>query len=357
MKNNKNRIVLLVVLLALAALIWFGRGRIHAFNWSVFVRQLHQADWKLFAVAIGLIWLGYLLRAVRWALLMRPAKHVQPLSIFGSQVIGFTAVALLGRPADLVRPYLVARRTGTSIASQIGVYTVERMFDFGSIAFIFSIFLLFGPAHGLPDPERIHHAALAGLLATAVLAGFAAFARISGHRAAALAERLFGAFSPRIGAAVAEKVLAFREGLSAISSPADFLFSLVVSLVMWAMIAGAYLETAHAFTASPALAALTISQCMLLMAGSMASSTLQLPIIGWFTQIAFNAALIQLFFAASPESALACGAMLLVDTFMSVIPLGIIWLRLEGVSLRKVTAESEHAGEEANHSKVSTQEA
>ena len=80
-------------------------------------------------------------------------------------------------------------------------------------------------------------------------------------------------------------------------------------------------------------------------------------VVGWFTQIAFNAALIQLFFAASPESALACGAMLLVDTFMSVIPLGIIWLRVEGVSLRKVTAESEHAGEEANHSKVSTQEA
>jgi hypothetical protein len=346
LKNRKNWIVLLVVVLALAALIWFGRHRMH-FNWAVFVHQLRLADWKLFGVAIALIWLGYLLRALRWAMLMRPTKHVRPLSIFGSQVIGFTAVALLGRAADLVRPYLVARRTSTPIAAQVGVYTVERMFDIGSVAVIFSSFLLFGPVHGLPDPGLIHHVALLGLVGTAILASFAVFARVSGHKAAAFVGRLFGSFSPRLGAAVSDKVLAFRDGLSAISSPLDFLFSLVISLVMWAMIAGAYIETCHAFDASPALHAITVSECMLLMAASMAGSTLQLPIVGWFTQIAFNAAALQGFFGASSESALACGAMLLVDTFMCVIPLGLVWVRFEHVSLRKIAAESEHAGESA----------
>lgn len=348
MKSNKNRIVLLILILAFAALVWFGRSRIH-FNGQVFVHQLRLADWRLFALAVALIWLGYLLRALRWALLMKPAKRVPPLSLFGSQVIGFTAVAMLGRPADLVRPWLVARRTATSIAAQIGVYTVERLFDVASMALIFSLFLLLGPRQGLPRPALMHHAALAALAASVVLAAFAVVARLAGHKAAALAGRLFGRFSPRLGEAVADKVLAFRDGLRAISSPLDFFGSAAISLLMWVMIAGAYFATTRAFTASPQLAGMTVSKCMLLMAASMASSTLQLPIVGWFTQIAFTAAAMQALFGVASEPALACAAMLLVDTFMSVIPLGLIWGRIERVSLRGAAVASELAGEEATH--------
>ena len=348
LKSRRNWILWLIVLAALGALVWFGRHRIH-FNWAVFVEQLRLADWKLFGVAVALIWLGYLLRAVRWALLMKPTKRVQPLSILGCQVIGFTGVALLGRPADLVRPYLVARRTSTSIAAQIGVYTVERMFDIGSVAFIFSTFLLFGPRQGLPRGDLIHHAAIFGLAATLALAGFAVVARVAGQKAATAAGRIFGSISSRAGEAVADKILAFRDGLNAITSPLDFLWSAVLSLTMWAMIAGAYLETTRAFTASPALAHMTVPKCMLLMAASMASSTVQLPIVGWFTQIAFTAAAMQALFGAASEPALACGAMLLIDTFMSVIPLGLIWLRFEHVSLKKVAEESGHAGEALGH--------
>ncbi len=348
MNNRRNWILWVAVLGVLAALVWFGRHRIH-FNWAVFVEQLRLADWKLFGVAVALIWLGYLLRAVRWAVLMKPARRVHPLSILGCQVIGFTGVALLGRPADLVRPYLVSRRTATPVAAQIGVYTVERLFDISSVAVIFSSFLLLGPVRGLPRPDLIHRAAFGALLGAAGLAAFAVVARVSGHRVAAAAGRVFGAVSPRFGSAAADKVLAFRDGLSAISSPLDLVVSLVISLVMWGMIAGAYLETCHAFSASPQLAALTLSQCMLLMAASMVSSTIQLPVIGWFTQIAFTAAAMQGLFGAASEPALACGAMLLADTFLSVIPIGLIWVRFEHVSLKKIAQESEHAGEEVAH--------
>ena len=42
------------------------------------------------------------------------------------------------------------------------------------------------------------------------------------------------------------------------------------------------------------------------------------------------------------QPALACGTMLLIVTFMSVIPLGLIWARLEHVSIKKISQESEH---------------
>jgi hypothetical protein len=38
--------------------------------------------------------------------------------------------------------------------------------------------------------------------------------------------------------------------------------------------------------------------------------------------------------------------MLLLVTFLGIIPVGLIWAQFEHVSLRKVTVESEHAEED-----------
>ncbi len=38
-----------------------------------------------------------------------PPQKVTPLSLLGSQVMGFTAIALIGRVADPVRPYLICK--------------------------------------------------------------------------------------------------------------------------------------------------------------------------------------------------------------------------------------------------------
>jgi hypothetical protein len=38
--------------------------------------------------------------------------------------------------------------------------------------------------------------------------------------------------------------------------------------------------------------------------------------------------------------------MLLIITFLGVMPIGLIWSRFEHVSLKKLTEESEHAGVE-----------
>jgi glycosyltransferase 2 family protein len=46
------------------------------------------------------------------------------------------------------------------------------------------------------------------------------------------------------------------------------------------------------------------------------------------------------------EPALACGTMLLIVTFMSVIPVGLIWARVEHVSLKKISEQSEQFSEE-----------
>ncbi len=347
---KKNRTALWAgVLLVLAAGVWLLRGRIH-FDWHTFGAQLRLADWKLFGVGVLLIYAAYCVRAVRWALFLRSTKAVSPVSLIGSQVIGFTAVALFGRLADLVRPYLVSRRTGLPLPSQIAVYAVERIFDFGSNALIFALILLFAPDRkSVPHAELVNRIALLALVAVVAFALFAYFVRVAGHRIAEVFGRGLGALSPKLGESAREKILGFRDGLSAIDSFATVLQAAALSLLMWFMIVYAYLETIRAFTASPPLAHMSLARCLVLMVVSQGASLVQLPVIGWFTQIGIVAKGIQTLFGAAPEPSLAAGAMLLIVTFLSVIPAGLLWSRVEQVSLGKLTEESEQATEQVAH--------
>ena len=136
-----------MVLAALVAIGVYAQHR-YAFQWHSLrparagrlaqdrlCRRLHLRGLRLPLGALGL--------------LLRHNKKVPLFSLLGTQVIGFTAVALIGRVADPVRPYLVAKKTGLPFSSQIAVYIVERLFDFGSMALIFSLALFWIPQPAL----------------------------------------------------------------------------------------------------------------------------------------------------------------------------------------------------------------
>jgi hypothetical protein len=340
----------------LGALVWLVHTRVH-FQWSVFRDELQHVDWRRIVFGVALVLFCYWLRAARWAVLIKPQKKVSSFSLLGSQVIGFTAVALFGRLADLVRPYLVAKRTRLQVSSQIAVYTVERMFDLGAMAMIFSGALLLAPDRAtLPHHEALQHSALGGLVLTVALAVFAITVRASGRGIAGFAERTLGSISPGLGHSVGAKIRAFRDGLDSITTLGEFFLALSLSLLMWGFITAAYLETTRAFVLSPELSAMTLARCLVLMAASMVGSMVQLPVIGWFTQIGVTTGVMQKIFHVQFEPALACGTMLLIVTFMCVIPMGLIWARVEHVSLKKISEQSEQFGhDEAEQTPVVSQ--
>ena len=342
--KKKQMVVGLVVLAALVALVVWGRDRMH-FDFALFRAQLELANWGKIGIGLVCIYLGYGLRSVRWAVLLRHNKKVGLFTLLGTQVIGFTAIALIGRVADLVRPYLVARKTQMPITNQIAVYIVERLFDAGSMALIFSCVILFSPAGAVPHPELVKKAGLYGLFGTLAGALFLVAVRLAGGFVASLLERGFSIFSHKLGRAVGQKVHAFHTGLDTIRSFSDFALTAGLSLAMWLLITAAYLETMQAFVASPQLAEITPAKAVLMMVVSGGASVLQLPVLGWFTQIGLVATAISNFFAVPAEAATACGATLLLVTFLGIVPVGLIWAQIEHVSLRKVAAESEHAGE------------
>ncbi len=347
--KKKQLILGAVVLVGIAALVFWGRDRIH-FDFGVFRAQLALADWRKIGIGLACIYVGYAFRAVRWAFLLRHNKKVGLLSLLGTQVIGFTAVALIGRVADPVRPYLVSKKTGLTLSTQIAVYIVERLFDAGSMALIFSSVILltawFGAPDALPHAEIVRKAGYWGLALTVAGALFLVGVRVAGGLIASFFEKMFGIFSKKMGQAAGEKIRSFRTGLDIMRSFSDFAVAAGLSLAMWGIITVAYLETMQAFVASKELAAMTLPKSMLMLAFSGGASVFQLPVIGWFTQIGLVAAAMSTFYHVGAEAATACAATLLLVTFLGIVPVGLVWAQVDHVSLRKVTAESEQAEEE-----------
>jgi len=358
-----KHVKLILSLVVLVVLVGFGvwAYRSVGFDFASFKAQLRQVTWSKLAVGLGCIYLAYAVRAIRWVLLIRANKKVPLLSLTGTQVMGFTAVALIGRVADLVRPYLVSKKTGLPLSSQVAVYIVERLFDSGAMALIFSLAMLWIPqdeilrafsyskmmaALATRAPFLMAFAArFGGLVLTALGTLFLVAVRVSGGAVAAFFERAFGMFSKKLGQSVGDKIRAFRSGLDTMRSFSDIALTAGLSLGMWAMIAAAYFETCRAFSASPQLAAMTAPKCVLLMIVSGGASIFQLPVLGWFTQIGVVATAITGILGASVEASTACAAMLLIVTFLGIVPVGLIWAQFEHVSLRRVAVESEHAGE------------
>lgn len=360
MKRN-HWILGLIVILCLAAIFVWGRHRIH-FDFGVFRSQIAMVDWRKIGLGTACIYLAYVFRSIRWAMLLRHMKKLNPLSLLGTQVMGFTAVALIGRVADPVRPYLVSKKTGLPISNQIAVYIVERLFDAGSMGLVFSVAMIWVPTdeilrattHSGPLAAlAAHHSSLAlffvryGSLVLTVLGALFLFAvRLAGGVVATFFERSFGLLSKKLGHSIGEKVRAFRSGLDTMRSFSDFAITASLSLSMWLLIAFSYFETCKAFSASPELMAITPPKCVLLMVASGGASIIQLPVIGWFSQIGIVAVAVTGILGAAVEPSTACAAMLLLVTFLAIIPVGLIWAQFEHVSLRKVTAESEHVGEQ-----------
>ncbi len=330
-----------------AVVVGFLGWKLHTshFDWAGFGRSLREADWRLILAAVVVIYATNLFRAARWAVFLRPAfraagvKPVGCWGLVGSQFVGFTGLAIFGRIGELIRPLLVARRTGLTFASQVAVVTVERVFDLGAFALIFSLNLLLSPSlQGLPHHEYFRKVgyAIAGL--TVVLIVFVAAVRVAGGVVARGMGGFVGMVSKGVGEGVREKVLGFREGLDVITGVGDFAAVVAWSLLTWGGIAAAYVLAMRAFPAP--VHDLSVAESLILMGFSVVGGIVQLPGVGGGAQVGTISAL-TLLFGVPNELAVSAGLMLWLTTTMSMIPAGLVYARVEGISLRQVAGRSE----------------
>ena len=238
--SKKRFLITALVLVVLAGLVYLQVRAWKKFDWHRFWVATHNTNKFYLVAGVALVYADYILRAMRWKIMLRPVCEAKTADLVAPTMIGFAGLALLGRPGEFIRPYLISRKVNLSMASQLAVWTVERIFDMGAFALIMAVNILWSrhtlsQLPGFANSPRRHflgHEISAftyfEMFALALLAGvcfvsLVAF-RVRKNPAAASSVfvRLFGRISPKFGHAIGKRVLAFGEGLNTVKDMKSF---------------------------------------------------------------------------------------------------------------------------------------
>lgn len=361
--KKKQVLSLIVVTAILGALVYFQFRSWQTFDWAKFRQYTGGVSLWHIGAGVALIYLAYVLRAIRWAIFLKPTAPTSFRRLVAPQIIGFAALGLFGRAGEFARPYLIARKEKLSFTSQLAVWTVERFFDLGSVLLLMIGFF------------ALKGGTIAHVLMQAVSSGLHSAARSAGHRlpvvlmgivVVGLLFVLLRRASGKAAAALRARLQSFKEGFNTIHDTKSFVQLVLVSVCMWLMIAGAYIEVLHSYPqisvvmgGDPAgvqhiarMNSMKLEDVLLVMGSSMLGSVVQLPGGVGGSQLAVIGVLQSNLFSHEPynitrELAVSCGIMLWLVTFMSVIPAGLLLARFERISFLRLSEESSEEEEKA----------
>src|SRR5271167_2547240 len=214
--NKKRVLVFGIVFILLCLLIYLQVRTWKNFDWHVFWSRTDQVNPLGLLAGVALTYLAYCLRAVRWRIFLKPVCKTTTARLLGPQFIGFSALALLGRAGEMIRPYIIAKKVRLSFTSQIAVWGVERIFDMGAFALMLALSFLSSDLQALPFYRGLREGAFALMaLVLALIIGVVVVKR-SGERVGLFLHSLFAGFAPKFADHVREQVRSFSAGLATI---------------------------------------------------------------------------------------------------------------------------------------------
>jgi uncharacterized protein (TIRG00374 family) len=329
-----------LALVVLGALVYRSRGVIHLhdFSWDRLGHSVRRARGSLLLLSLVSIYLTYAVRALRWVRFSRYLGRATFASVYRSTLIGFTAVFLLGRAGEPIRPLLIARKDRLPVSGTFGIYVLERLFDIASTAVIAGFALLVLPRLAIDPAVHRNFLTAARTTGLTLLAGlFAAitfFVYFRLHGAQALERRLAG-WHAATGwrRSCAGLFAGFSQGLQAIRTLPDLVAAVGYSAAHWTLVALIYLWVARSFgRADPHLAQLDFPGAMLVLGFTMVGSTFQLPGVGGGAQVASFLAF-TVMFGVEKEPAAAASIVLWLVTFAASSLAGVPLLISEGWSM------------------------
>ncbi len=354
LRNSRRYLLLLLAVVVLGYFLYRFRGSItHGeFRWQLVWASLREERISLLLLSLVTIYACYAVRALRWVRFCHWLGETHFWSVYSATLAGFTCTFLLGRPAEPVRPVLIARKTTISIPGMFGVYVLERVFDMAATAVLAGGGLLFfnraGNAAARSD-VMWNVARSAGALLLAGLVGVIAFLiYFRYHGARWLANKLQ---HPKWRKGWREKVAAllegFSDGLHGVRTWDDLAVLSFYTALHWALVVAVYAFIAHAFPGK--LSTLTLGNIVLVVAFTLVGSAAQAPAVGGGSQAA-TFLVLTLIFGVDKEPAAVAAIVIWLITFAGCCLVGLPLLFREGWSvgeLKRMARAQEQAGEAA----------
>lgn len=327
-------------MLALAALgCWFliHRASTNGFDRQVFLSTIGRADWRWLLTGWLLAIASYYGRVLRWMVMLRPiAPAARRFDIFTATAIGFSAVLLLGRPGEFVRPYLIARAAQVSVASQLAAWLLERIYDTLIVLAIFGYALAAVVQSGQKVGPSLHWILQTGgwftgitcTLCMAVLIGLQRYSdRLEDRLRAAL-----GILKAHHQERILPVLSAAMDGLRSTRSAKSMALLYGYSALEWFII---YLCYHALFLAFPSTAHLSVTSTLVYIGFVAFGGLVQIPGIGGGVQIVAVLVLTE-FFHIGIERATGIALVTWAITLIGIAPIGIFFAFREGLSWRKL---------------------
>ncbi len=204
--------------------------------------RARQADPWLLSGAVVVATFSFVLRAMRWRVLLQPTHPDSRFNTrFGATCIGFAVNNLLpARLGEFARAYALSRTERLNIGASIASLVAERIFD-GLVLAFFLFVTISLPGFPLGEGSTaiiVRRTANLGALAFGVAFVFLWLAARRSDQSVRLFERSVGRLlTPALSRRATRIVAAFLDGLGALHDTATFVQALAWSIVVWVNLA------------------------------------------------------------------------------------------------------------------------
>lgn len=201
-------------------------------------REVQGANFVLLGTAVIIATMTFLLRALRWRVLLAPIHPGIGLrSRFAAVNIGFMANNLLpARVGEFARAYALARMEPISASGAFASLVVERFLDGLAIVFLMLVAVA---APGFPGDLLSGGTALSGviqgvLVILGALLAFMILLLLFPHQVVMVGEWVSGFLPRKMARLLVDSLEAFLDGLKIFQSPRLLVLAVLWSLVIWA---------------------------------------------------------------------------------------------------------------------------
>lgn len=288
---------------------------------------------------VGVYLTGFLLRGLRWQLMLRPVREISLFNSIAIILVGYMANNLLpARLGEIVRAWALGRSAGVSTVTSLASIGVERVFDGLALLLIFALSALIAPFAGELDPivPSVGGGASAiflGALVTLIMA------RIWPERLRALVLRVLG-WAPRPAVHRIERLLdRVLESLKFLALDRRLPAFLSLSLGVWLIEGSMYVLALVAFDLPPSLGMGYFLLALVNFGILIPSAPGYVGVYQTCTVLAFG------LFGLSPELALGYSITLHAVQYLPVTLLGLVALGRLGLSWSGVLGKDQESTE------------
>ena len=229
-KRFHSLLGLLVSLALVAYFVW-------KIDWREVGAQLKAVHYLVFLPSLAAIIFHMLLRTQRWRYFLPRGGEASFRALFDSLMLGALATFILpGRAGEIVRPYVLSRKSSVPFAVGLASVFIERFFDLATVLISFAAITFFIPGM---HPEVYRGAKMLTVMAAAILAGISV-----------------GAFAPELVRAVSRfclRILPVRlrgmlmhfidqvlEGTAVLKCPKNLAMAVLFTVLVWGSNYGVY---------------------------------------------------------------------------------------------------------------------